>query len=129
VFMFEAYEDDEKRGNIVLKFDPRLSPVKVGVLPLVNKLNDEAKEIFDELKKEFNCFFDTSGSIGRRYARQDEAGTPFCITYDFDSRDKKDVTVRGRDSTKQIRVEISELKDILLKLLKGKKLESFGKVN
>jgi len=119
VFMFDAYNDDKKRGNIVLKLNPTLAPVKVGVFSLTNKLNIDTKKLFDGLKTEFVCQFDKSGSIGRRYARADEIGIPYCVTFDFESKDNKSVTVRDRDSTKQIRVEISELKDTLRKLLQG----------
>jgi len=117
VFMFDAYDDDKKRGNIVLHLHPKLAPIKAAILPLVNKLEGKAKEIYDSLKQEFFCFYDRSGSIGRRYARQDELGTPFCITVDFDSLDKHDVTIRDRDSTEQVRVKIKELKETIRKLL------------
>jgi len=80
VFMFDAYNDDKKRGNVVLKLHPSLAPVKVGIFPLVNKLNDEARKVYELLRKEFACQFDTSGSVGRRYARADEIGIPYCIT-------------------------------------------------
>ncbi|MBW3021580.1 glycine--tRNA ligase [Candidatus Woesearchaeota archaeon] len=116
VFMFDAYNDDKKRGNIVLKLHPKLAPVKIGVFPLVNKLKDEARTLYDELKMDFTAQFDTSGSIGRRYARADEVGIPYCITIDFDSKGK-DVTVRDRDSTKQVRVKVKELKETLRKLI------------
>jgi len=128
VFMFDAYNNDKKRGNIVLKLHPKLAPVKAGVFPLVNKLNDDAKKVYDTLKSDFVCQFDTSGSVGRRYARADEVGIPFCVTFDFDSLKDKQTTIRSRDTTKQIRVEIKDLKDILRKLLEGEKLESFGKI-
>ncbi|MBR9700187.1 glycine--tRNA ligase, partial [Candidatus Woesearchaeota archaeon] len=85
VFMFDAYNDDKERGNVVLHLSPRLAPVKVGIFPLVNKLKDDAKKVYDNLKAQFTCFFDSSGSIGRRYARADESGIPFCVTIDFDS--------------------------------------------
>ena len=117
VFMFDAYHDDKKRGNIVLKLHPTLAPVKVGVFPLVNKLNDEARKVYDLLKKEFVCQFDTSGSIGRRYARADEIGIPYCLTFDFDSLEDKSITIRNRDDTKQVRVKIDKLKETLRKLL------------
>ncbi len=117
VFMFDAYNDDKKRGNVVLKLNPKLAPVKVGVFPLVNKLDKEAKEIYDLLKSDFNCIFDKSGSIGRRYARADEIGVPYCITFDFDSLKDKSVTVRNRDDTKQVRVKIKDLKDAIRKLI------------
>jgi glycyl-tRNA synthetase len=117
VFMFDAYTYDKERENVVLKLHPRLSPVKVGIFPLVNKLNEEAQKIYDLLKKEFYCFYDTGGSIGRRYARQDEIGTPLCITIDFQTKDDGTVTVRDRDSTKQVRIKIENLKAELRKIL------------
>jgi glycyl-tRNA synthetase len=119
VFMFDAYDDDKKRGNIVLHLHPKLAPVKVGVFPLHNKLNDEAKKVHDELKMHMTSMFDRSGSIGRRYARADETGIPYCVTYDFDTEKDKSVTVRDRDSTEQKRVKLSELKDKLQKLVSG----------
>ena len=119
VFMFDAYNDDKQRGNIVLKLDPKLSPVKAGIFPLMGKpeLENLAKEIHESIKKYFNISYDRSGSIGRRYARADEIGTPFCITVDFDSLKDKTVTIRDRNTTKQTRVKIAELKDILRKLI------------
>ncbi|MBU0979811.1 MAG: glycine--tRNA ligase [Nanoarchaeota archaeon] len=111
-FLFDAYEDDKERGNIVLKLHPSISPVKVAVFPLVSNkpgLLAMAEEIHRELRKEFNSTYDRSGSIGRRYARQDEIGTPFCITIDFDSLEDKSVTVRHRDSTKQERIKKEDL--------------------
>jgi len=119
-FIFDAYNDDKKRGNIVLKLDPRLAAVKVGVFPLVNKLNDKAKEIFVVLKKEFNCIYDKGGSVGRRYARADEIGIPYCVTIDFDSLKDKAVTIRDRDTTQQVRVKISDLVNVLNGLLSCK---------
>jgi glycyl-tRNA synthetase len=129
VFMFDAYNDDKKRGNKVLKLHPKLAPVKVGIFPLVNKIENDARQVYDDLKKIFVCQFDKSGSIGRRYARADEIGIPYCITVDFDSQKDKSVTIRDRDSTKQIRVKISELKDTLYKLLVGEAdFEKAGKL-
>ncbi len=118
-----AYCDDKKRGNIILKLPAKIAPIKVAVFPLIKRdeLEKIAREIFEDLKKEFNCVYDSSGSIGRRYARNDEVGTPFCLTVDFDSIKKKDVTIRDRDSTKQIRVKIADLKNILRQLLVGEK--------
>jgi len=113
----DAYNDDKKRGNVVLKLDPRLAPIKIGVFPLVNKLNKEARKVYELLRESFVCQFDTSGSVGRRYARADEIGIPFCVTFDFDSLDDKAVTIRDRDSTKQIRIKIGELKEELNKLI------------
>jgi glycyl-tRNA synthetase len=119
VFMFSAYNYDKKRDNVVLKLHPKISPIKAAIFPIVKKPEFEkiANKIFDDLKKEWNILYDSSGSIGRRYARNDEVGTPFCITVDDVSLKNKDVTIRERDSTKQIRVKISELKNILRKLI------------
>lgn len=117
--MFDAYDYDEKRKNIVLHLDPEIAPVKFGVFPLVNKekLPEKAKEIFSMLTKEFNCQYDKAGSIGRRYARQDEIGTPFCITVDFDTLKNDEVTIRERDSADQIRVSVHNLRDVARKLI------------
>ncbi|MFH1408771.1 MAG: glycine--tRNA ligase [Nanoarchaeota archaeon] len=111
-FLFDAFEDDKKRGNIVLHLHPRIAPTQIAVFPLVSnkpELFKLAASIHKELQDHYTCAMDKSGSIGRRYARQDEVGTPFCVTVDFDSLDDKAVTVRDRDSTEQIRVKISEL--------------------
>src|SRR3989344_1206819 len=88
VFMFDAYSYDKERGNVVLRLHPKLAPVKVGIFSLVNKLDEEARKVYDSLKKEFACTFDRSGSIGRRYARADEIGIPYCVTIDFDTLKK-----------------------------------------
>ncbi|MBI2208657.1 glycine--tRNA ligase [Candidatus Woesearchaeota archaeon] len=117
VFMFDSYFYDKKRENVVLKLHPKLAPVKVGVFPLVNKLDNEAKKLYDSLKKDFNCIFDRSGSIGRRYARADEIGIPYCITIDFDTLKDKAVTVRNRDDTKQVRIPIKDLRETIRKLI------------
>ena len=119
VFMLSAYEEDKKRENVVLHLSPKLAPYKAAVFPLMSKgeMYDMAYELFKSLKEECNVFFDKSGSIGRRYSRQDECGTPFCITVDDDSVKKKTVTLRDRDSTKQIVVKIEDLKDVLRKLV------------
>lgn len=124
-----SFQDDKKRGNIVLKLNPRLAPIKLGVFPLVNKLKGEAKELFDTLKTLYPTQFDTSGSIGRRYARADEIGIPYCITVDFESRKDKSVTLRDRDSTNQVRVKIADLVDTIYRLLMGEvKFEKAGKL-
>mgnify|MGYP001584765530 CR=1 FL=1 len=131
VFMFDSYFFDEKRDNIVLKLHPKLAPVKAAVFPIVKqeKFENFARKIFDDLRKEFNVLYDKSGSIGRRYARNDEIGTPFCITIDGDSLKNKDVTIRDRDTTKQVRVKFSELKEILRKLInKEIRFEKAGKL-
>jgi len=127
-FLFDAYEFDKKRGNVVLKLHPKLAPIKVGIFPLVNKLDKEAKKVYNMLKEDFSCLWDRSGSIGRRYARADETGVPVCSTYDFDSLKDDSITLRSRDSTKQVRIKISELKDKITKFLNGEKLEKLGKV-
>ena len=93
----------------MLHFHPALAPVKVGVLPLSKKLNEPAEALFHELSKKFNCEFDDRGSIGKRYRRQDEIGTPWCVTYDFDSETDHCVTVRDRDTMEQERVPIEGL--------------------
>jgi len=116
-FMFEAYHDDKERGNIVLYLSPNLAPIKVGVFPLVNKLEEKAEEVFTEIKSSFNAMYDRSGSVGRRYARADEIGIPYCVTIDFDTLNDNSVTIRDRDTTKQIRVKIENIKEILWKLL------------
>ena len=107
----ETLEDNTTRDVLRLTFD--LAPFKVCVLPLVKKLDDDAKKVFDLLKKEFNTDYDVSGNIGKRYRRQDVIGTPFCITYDYDSQNDNCVTVRHRDSMKQERIEINDLIDYI----------------
>jgi glycyl-tRNA synthetase len=128
----KAYYYDEKRQNVVLKLHPKLSPIKTAIFPLVKtdeKLVKIATEIYENLKKEFYVIYDDGGSVGRRYARQDESGTPFCITIDSDSAKNNDVTIRDRDTTKQIRVKTFELKDILKKLInKEIEFEKAGKI-
>ncbi|HJA38350.1 MAG TPA: glycine--tRNA ligase [Candidatus Brevibacterium intestinigallinarum] len=117
-FLVDAYTEDEapntKGGTdtrIVLKLDPRLSPVKAAVLPLSRneKLSPKARELAATLRKNWNVDFDDAGAIGRRYRRQDEIGTPFCITVDFDSLDDDAVTIRKRDDMSQERVAIAEV--------------------
>lgn len=117
-FLCEAYDEEEiGEGDVrtVLHFHPALAPFKAAVLPLSKKLSEEAGEVFAELSKYFNCDFDDAQGIGKRYRRQDEIGTPYCITYDFDSKEDGCVTVRDRDTMEQERIKISELKDYILK--------------
>ena len=129
VFLYDAYEYDVKRGNIVLHLHPTLAPYKFGIFPLVNKMEKEARKIHDSLKKEFVCFYDRSGSVGRRYARADEIGIPYTITIDFDCKKNKDITIRDRESTKQVRVKQKDMKDVLHKLLEGEvPFEKAGKL-
>jgi len=130
VFMLEAYEHDAKRDNIILHLNPKLAPYTAGVFPIVkgDKYEKLAGNIVKDLRKEFSILYDKSGSIGRRYARNDEMGTPFTITIDEDSLRKKTATIRDRDTTKQVRVKIDELKDVLRKLVAGEiKFEKAGK--
>ena len=120
-FLCEAYDEQELEGGdsrVVLHFHPALAPVKAAVLPLSKKLSEAAMEVYAELSKEFNCDFDDAQSIGKRYRRQDEIGTPYCITYDFDSAEDMSVTVRDRDTMEQERVKISDLKAYLAEKIK-----------
>jgi len=112
-FLCEAYDEEELEGGdvrTVLHFHPAIAPVKIGVLPLSKKLNEGAEKVFADLAKIYNCEFDDRGAIGKRYRRQDEIGTPFCVTYDFDSETDGSVTVRDRDTMEQERVKIEDLK-------------------
>ena len=121
-FLVDAYDEEvidaEKNDvRVVLHLHPFLAPFKAAVLPLSKKLSDKAGEVFDELSKYFAVDFDETGSIGKRYRRQDEIGTPLCITYDFDSETDNCVTVRDRDSMEQVRIPIAELKDYIEKAI------------
>ena len=111
-FLCAAYDEEELEGGdmrTVLRFHPALAPVKIGILPLSKKLNEGAEKVYAHLCKKYNCEFDDRGNIGKRYRRQDEIGTPFCVTYDFDSETDGCVTVRFRDSMEQERVAIADL--------------------
>ena len=119
-FLCEAYDEEiltDKDGKedkrVVLRFHPALAPFKAAVLPLSKKLSEKAEEVYNELSKYYNIDFDDTQSIGKRYRREDEIGTPYCITYDFDSETDGCVTVRDRDTMEQERIKISELKDFL----------------
>ncbi|MBQ1399312.1 MAG: glycine--tRNA ligase [Lachnospiraceae bacterium] len=108
-FLCSAYDEEELEGGdmrTVLHFHPAIAPVKIGVLPLSKKLAEGAESIYTTLSKYWNCEYDDRGNIGKRYRRQDEIGTPFCVTYDFDSVEDKCVTVRFRDSMEQERIPI-----------------------
>lgn len=127
-FLVDAYDEEEapnaKGGTdkrVVLRLDRRLAPVKVAVLPLSKKeaLSTPARELANKLRANWNVEFDTSGAIGRRYRRQDEIGTPFCVTYDFDTLEDNAVTVRERDSMEQERVKLDELEAYLAARLIG----------
>ena len=113
-FLCEAYDEevlDAEKNDVrtVLHFHPAIAPVKIGVLPLSKKLAEGAEKIFAELSKNWNCEYDDRGAIGKRYRRQDEIGTPFCVTYDFDSETDGAVTVRDRDTMEQERIAIADL--------------------
>ncbi|WP_053957554.1 glycine--tRNA ligase [Inediibacterium massiliense] len=111
-FLVDAYEEealDDGTTRTVLKLHPALSPYKVCILPLTKKLSEGAEELYAQLSKKFMVDYDISGSIGKRYRRQDEIGTPFCVTYDFDTLEDHSVTVRDRDTMEQERVKIEDL--------------------
>ena len=117
-FLVESYVEDEApntKGGVdkrtVLKLDPRLAPVKVAVLPLSRNadLSPKARDLATELRRNWNVEFDDSGAIGRRYRRQDEIGTPYCVTVDFDTLDDHAVTVRERDTMKQERIGLDSI--------------------
>ena len=112
-FLCDAYTEDEVQGEerTVLKISPRLSPIKVAILPLVKKdgMPEKAMNIYQKIKKVFPAYYDSGGAIGRRYRRQDEIGTPFCITIDGESLSKETVTIRDRDTCKQQRIHHKEI--------------------
>ena len=111
-FLCNAYEEQEiAEGDTrtVLHLHPALAPYKLAVLPLSKKLSDKANEVYDKLSKKFMCDYDEAGSIGKRYRREDEIGTPFCITVDFDTLEDESVTIRDRDTMEQVRVKIDEI--------------------
>jgi glycyl-tRNA synthetase len=118
-FLIDAYQEEEVAGEtrIVLKLDPRLAPYQVAVLPLSKKISPEAGRVADGLRRQFMVDFDTTQSIGKRYRRQDEIGTPFCVTFDFDSLEDAAVTVRDRDTMVQERVAVDELPGYLFQKL------------
>ncbi len=113
IVLLDAYDEEQVEGEkrVVLRLHPRLAPVTVGVFPLVKKdgLADMAREIAQSLKEEFTTFYDQGGAIGRRYRRQDEIGTPFCVTVDYQTKEDNTVTVRFRDSMEQTRIRVDEL--------------------
>ena len=115
-FLCDAYDEeqvDEKDTRVVLRLHPFLAPFKAAVLPLSKKLSEQAQEVYAALSKHFMVDYDDAGSIGKRYRRQDEIGTPFCITYDFDSVEDGCVTVRDRDSMQQERIAIDKLTEFI----------------
>ena len=119
-FLIDAYDEEELEGGdvrTVLHLHPALAPYKAAVLPLSKKLSEKADEVYSLLAKNFNIEYDETGSIGNRYRRQDEIGTPFCITVDFETENDGCVTIRHRDSMTQERVKIEELNDFIAKSL------------
>lgn len=111
-FLSDAYDleqIDEKESRVVLRLHPALAPFKAAILPLSKKLGEEALSIYQTLQKEWMVSYDDTGSIGKRYRRQDEIGTPYCITYDFDSKEDGCVTIRDRDSMEQQRIPIAQI--------------------
>jgi glycyl-tRNA synthetase len=122
-FLVDAYTEEEVRGEerTVLKLHPRIAPTKAAVFPLSKKepVSTIARELYDDLKGDYRIFYDDSGSIGRRYRRQDEAGTPFCVTVDFDTIEDKKVTIRDRDTLEQERVPLAAVRDRLKALISG----------
>jgi len=111
-FLCDAYDEEEvAEGDVrvVLRFNPAIAPVKIAVLPLSKKLGDDAFKVYETLTRKYVCEYDETGSIGKRYRRQDEIGTPYCITFDFDSLNDQSVTIRDRDSMQHVRVKIDEL--------------------
>jgi len=125
-----AYCFDKERNNVVLRVPAKLSPIKAAIFPIIKNEEYEkiAKEIVLDLRKFWNISYDTSGSIGRRYSRNDEIGTPICITVDEKTPEDNSVTLRDRDTTKQVRVKISELKKIMQEIVDGKSVLEFGKI-
>ncbi len=123
----DAYREEEVDGDsrTVLKLHPKLAPTKVGIFPLVKKpeLKEVARKIEENLKQDFTVRYDESGSIGKRYRRQDEAGTPFCVTVDFDGLDDDTVTIRYRDDMKQERVKVDQLETVIRNRMKSWKPE------
>lgn len=127
LLLHNAYTPDKERENTILKLTSELAPYQAAIFPLITKGKsyDLARQVYQYLRKKFSVSFDVSGSIGKRYARQDENGTPYCITVDEDSLKDKAITIRERDSTKQVRVKIDDLPETLRKLVRGEL--DFGK--
>jgi len=115
-FLIEAYDEEELEGGdvrTVMHLHPALAPFKAAILPLSKKLSEKSLDLYAELSKKFNLDFDETGSIGKRYRRQDEIGTPFCITIDFDTLEDESVTIRNRDTMEQERIKISEIENYI----------------
>jgi glycyl-tRNA synthetase len=120
-FLMDAYTEEEIEGEerTVLKLHPRIAPIKAAVFPLSKKepVSTVARELYDDLKGDYRIAYDDSGSIGRRYRRQDEAGTPFCVTVDFDTMDDEQVTIRDRDTMRQERIPLKAVRGRLQDLI------------
>lgn len=119
-FLVDAYDEEELEGGdtrCVMHLHPALAPFKAAILPLSKKLSEKALEVYGDLSKKYNLDFDETGSIGKRYRRQDEIGTPYCITIDFDTINDDSVTIRNRDTMEQERIKISELDEYIAKSL------------
>ena len=117
-FLCNSYDEEEiEKGDIrtVLHLHPALAPYKAAILPLSKKLSETAEKVYEKVSKKFMCEYDESGSIGKRYRRQDEIGTPYCITVDFDTLEDNTVTIRDRDTMEQIRISIDEIEEWLEK--------------
>ena len=130
-FLVEAYDEEELEGGdtrVVMHLHPALAPIKAAILPLSKKLDEGATAVYEQLSKKFNCEYDNAGSIGKRYRRQDEIGTPYCITYDFESAEDNSVTVRDRDTMEQQRIKIDELEKFLEEKFEFKDFISRGNV-
>lgn len=115
-FLVDAYDEEELDGGevrTVMHFNPAIAPFKAAVLPLTKKLTDKSVEIYDSLRSQFNIDYDEAGSIGKRYRREDEIGTPYCITVDFDTLEDNSVTIRDRDTMNQFRIKVDELAGFL----------------
>ena len=115
-FLCNAYDVEdlgEGDSRVVLHLHPALAPYKVAILPLSKKLGDKANEIFDKISKSFSCDYDEAGSIGKRYRREDEIGTPYCLTVDFDTLEDNQVTIRDRDTMEQVRIPIDEIENYI----------------
>ena len=117
----EAYDEetlDNGETRVVMRFHPAVAAYKVAILPLQKNLGEKAREIYKKLAKSFMCTYDEAGSIGKRYRRQDEIGTPFCVTVDFDTANDNTVTVRDRDTMEQIRMPIDQLESYITDKIK-----------
>lgn len=117
----DAYDEEEIAegdSRIVLRLHPALAPIKAAILPLSKKLSEPARALYDDLCKKINCEYDEAGSIGKRYRREDEIGTPFCITVDFETEKDNCVTVRDRDTMEQVRIPIAELESYIMERIK-----------